>query len=305
MAARYLTNPILHFVVIGGILFGLSLAVRLSYDPDTVDGPRFDRKPIVISAERIRLLQSNFLRKWRSTPTQAQLNALIAETVENEMLYREARLLALDFKDRSIRRRLIEKMRAVGDRKVRTPDELYREALALGLDNDTVIRRLLIEKMRILLQQDPLHRQYREQQVRSYVESNRQRFLQAATVSFSHIFLSEKRGGDIEEQARALLAKLRSDVGSPDSAARLSDPFPLGLSFRAYPESRIVARFGKPFAGRVFAMAPGNWFGPIESPYGLHLVRIDEQQPPQMPPLQAIWRKSGLRAHQTAGSEAS
>ena len=125
MVARCLRNPVVHFVVMGGILFGLSLAVRSSYKADQLDRPRFERKPIVISAERIRLLQSDFLRKWKSTPTKAQLKALIAETVENEMLYREARLLALDFKDRSVRRRLIEKMRAVADRKARTPDELY------------------------------------------------------------------------------------------------------------------------------------------------------------------------------------
>ena len=183
MVTRCLRNPVVHFVVMGGILFGLSLAVRSTYQADQVDRPRFERKPIVISAERIRLLQSDFLRKWRSMPTKAELKALIAETVENEMLYREARLLALDFKDRSIRRRLIKKMRAVVDREARTPDELYREALALGLDDDIVIRRLLIEKMRILLQQDPSAGQLRERQVRRYVEQNRQRLLQPATGS--------------------------------------------------------------------------------------------------------------------------
>ena len=292
MVTRCLRNPVVHFVVMGGILFGLSLAVRSTYQADQVDRPRFERKPIVISAERIRLFQSDFLRKWRSMPTKAELKALIAETVENEMLYREARLLALDFKDRSIRRRLIEKMRAVGDRTVRTPDELYREALALGLDDDIVIRRLLIEKMRILLQQDPSAGQLRERQVRRYVEQNRQRLLQATTVSFSHIFLSEKRGPGIEEEAKALLVQLRSDFASSGMAAQFSDSFALGLTFRAYPKSRIAARFGERFAEQVSALDTGAWFGPIESPYGLHLVRIDEKQPPQMPPLEVIWSKA-------------
>ncbi len=302
MVARCLRNPVVHFVVMGGILFGLSLAVRSSYKADQLDRPRFERKPIVISAERIRLFQSDFLRKWRSRPTKAQLKALIAETVENEMLYREARLLALDFKDRSVRRRLIEKMRAVGDRKARTPDELYKEALALGFDDDIVIRRLLIEKMRILLQQDLSGGQLRERQVRSYVEQNRQRFLQPPTVTFSHIFLSEKRGNGIEGEAKALLAQLRSDFASVDIAARLSDPFPLGLKFRAYPKSRIAARFGKRFAEQVFGLDMGAWIGPIESPYGLHFVRIDEKQPPQMPPLRAIW---GQAASQLAKQRAA
>jgi hypothetical protein len=228
-------------------------------------------------------------------PTKAEFNALIAETVENEMLYREARLLALDFKDRSIRRRLIKKMRAVVDREARTPDELYEEALALGLDDDIVIRRLLIEKMRILLQQDPSGVQLQERQVRSYVEQHRQRYLQPATVSFSHIFLSEKRGHGIEGEAKALLAQLRSDFASAAMVEQFSDPFPLGLTFRAHPKSRIAARFDERFAEHVFGLDTGAWFGPIESPYGLHLVRIDEKQPPRMPPLRAIWSQVALQ----------
>ena len=169
---------------------------------------------------------------------------------------------------------------------------LYKEALALGFDDDIVIRRLLIEKMRILLQQDPSGGQLRERQVRSYVDENRQRFLQPATVTFSHIFLSEKRGNGIEGEAKTLLAQLRSDFASVDIAARLSDPFPLGLKFRAYPKTRIAARFGERFAEQVFGLDTGAWFGPIESPYGLHLVRIDAKQPPQMPPLEVIWSKA-------------
>ena len=295
MVARCLRNPAVHFVVMGGILFGLSLAVQPSYKAVQLDQTRFERKPIVISAERMQLLQTDFLRKWRSMPTTAELKALVAETVENEMLYREARLLALDFKDRSIRRRLIKKMRAVVDREARTPDELYEEALALGLDDDIVIRRLLIEKMRILLQQDPSGVQLQERQVRSYVEQHRQRYLQPATVSFSHIFLSEKRGHGIEGEAKVLLAQLRSDFASAGMAEQFSDPFPLGLTFRAYPKSRIAARFDERFAEQVFGLDTGAWFGPVESPYGLHLVRIDEKQPPRMPPLRAIWGKVALQ----------
>ncbi len=149
--------------------------------------------------------------------------------------------------------------------------------------------------MRILLQQDPSGGQLRDRQVRSYIEQNRQRFLQPATVSFSHIFLSEKRGQGIEGEAKALLAQLRSDFASSGMAEQFSDPFPLGLTFRAYPKSRIAARFDERFAEQVFGLDTGAWFGPIESPYGLHLVRIDEKQPPRMPPLRAIWSQAALQ----------
>jgi len=301
MTVRLLKNPIVHFVAMGAVLFVVSRALLPSYDLDPPARPRFERQPIVISGERIRVLHSEFVRKWRSKPTKAQLKALIAETIENEMLYREARLLALDFKDRSIRRRLIKKMRAVAGRKARTQEELYKEALALGLDDDTVIRRLLIEKMRILLQQDTSDSSLREKRVRSFVEKHRERFLQPPAVSFSHIFLSERRGKDVEGQAKKLLIKLRGDPASPESPSGLSDPFPLGLEFRAYPRSRIAARFGERFADEVFALDVGSWFGPIESPFGLHFVRIYEKQAPQMPPLpDVIDRAAAELAKQSA-----
>jgi parvulin-like peptidyl-prolyl isomerase len=35
-------------------------------------------------------------------------------------------------------------------------------------------------------------------------------------------------------------------------------------------------------------MTPGQWTGPIESSYGLHLVRVDEQIPGQVLPLATV-----------------
>ena len=123
-------------------------------------------------------------------------------------------------------------------------------------------------------------------------------------MSFSHIFLSERRGNDLEGQAKKLLTKLRDDPASQDNATGLSDPFPLGIAFRAYPRSRIAARFGEQFAGEVFTLEAGTWFGPIESPFGLHLVRIDEKQAPQMPPLQAIIDKAAVELVRNAEGRA-
>ncbi len=88
------------------------------------------------------------------------------------------------------------------------------------------------------------------------------------------------------------MARLRSDGVSSASAAQFSDAFPLGLTFHASPKSRIAARFGEPFAEQVFDLDLGAWFGPIVSSYGLHFVRIDQKQPPRMPPLQAIWSQA-------------
>lgn len=292
MIVRWLRSPVFHWISIGGLLF---VFVRATGPPQQTDRSLIERKPIVISADQIRLLQSQFRQRWGSKPTKEQQRALVAQAVEDEMLYREARVLALGYKDGSVRRRLIEKMRVVSDRPGLNREELYRKALALGLDDDVIIRRLLIQKMRILLQQNangaPLH----EQEVLNYIERNRQRFLQPATVSFTHVFLSERRGDRIGEEARKALERLRFSAASDDAVAALSDPFALGLEFRRYPKSRITARFGHRFAEEIFELEAGSWLGPFASPYGHHLVRIDEKQPPKMPPLEAVWHEAAYR----------
>src|SRR5690348_10245712 len=119
---NWLRQPALHFVLIGAALFGVR-ALRPS--PPTARQP-VERKPIEISAERIQAMQADFIQRWGTPPAPEQLTALLTQTIEEEMLYREARVLALDFEDRSVRRRLLEKMRALGDRPGREPEELIR-----------------------------------------------------------------------------------------------------------------------------------------------------------------------------------
>src|SRR5712692_8569745 len=120
---HWLRNPILHFVVIGGLLFTVSKRWPTLYGT-RMSGLR--RDPIVISAERIRQLQTDFARQGGIQPTNAQLQALIQEAVDDELLYREARQLRLDFQDRSIRTRLVQKMRAVSADPSQDEEALYR-----------------------------------------------------------------------------------------------------------------------------------------------------------------------------------
>ncbi|RKT43188.1 parvulin-like peptidyl-prolyl cis-trans isomerase protein [Thiocapsa rosea] len=280
---QWLRHPFVHFVLIGASLFAASEL----WSPPEPERPPVQREPIVISAEQIGVMEEDFVRRWGMAATPEQMSALIAQTLEEEMLYREARVLALDFQDGSVHRRLVEKMRAVGDRPGRAPEELVREARALGLDDDIVIRRLLIEKMRILLAQDPSAPPLTDADLQDYLDRHRERYLQPAELTFSHLFLDESvQGADLENAARATLARARALP--PADAVALSDPFLLGLRFQAYSRPRITARFGTAFAEQVFALEPGVWSDPIASPYGVHLVLIEEKRDPRLPELAAV-----------------
>ncbi len=103
------------------------------------------------------------------------------------------------------------------------------------------------------------------------------------------MFLSAAtRGARLEKDARAVRKKLRGQSPVSAATAQLSDPFPLGPQMRAYSYARIVARFGKSFADQVFSLPTGGWSAPIASPYGLHLVWVEEKIPEHMPSLAAV-----------------
>jgi len=283
---RWLRSPVLHFVLIGGALFGVRAL------PAQRDRAKTERTPVVISAGRIKQMQADFVQRWGTMPTPEQSKALVEETIDEEVLHREARVLALDFQDRSVRRRLLEKMRVVSDGPARSKDELIGQAHSLGLDDDVVIRRLLVEKMRLLLAEDGNATPPTEEELEDYLERHRDRFEQPAELTFAHVFLSASTRGDhLDEDAKALFERLRRQPLDPESAAEFSDPFPIGLRMQAYTWNRVVARFGKPFAERAFAMQPGAWSDPIASPYGLHLLWVREKTVARVPSLTAVRRQ--------------
>jgi parvulin-like peptidyl-prolyl isomerase len=231
-------------------------------------------------------LRADFRARWGVPPTAAQLRAAAAQLADEEVLYREARRLALGHQDASLRRRLLEKARALG---LGPPGrDVVGEALALGLDDDVVIRRLLAEKMRLVLEQDEGGGAISDAEVAHHLERERAAFVLPATVSFTHVFF--KRGGDARRRAVAALAR-------DDGAGRVmppSDPFPLGHRLVAYTRAQLMARFGEPFAAAVMAAPLGSWSGPLESPFGFHLVRVDARQPERLPPLDSVRARAEL-----------
>ena len=283
---RLAGSPLFHFVLLGALFFaGRRPLIGGEPVPDAV----IRREPIVISHERVRALVGEFKRRWNGPPSEAQRHALVEQAVEEEMLFREARLLALELGDGSIRRRLVEKMRLVGDRPGRSEDALVRDALELGLDDDAVIRRLLIEKMRIVLRQGAGDAPIPDDDLAAYLERHRAELAQPARITFTQVFLAEdSRGAHLVADAHRTLARLHSADVSADDVAALSDSFPLGTHLRAYTHAQLIGRFGRPFADAVAQLEPGAWSGPLSSPYGMHLVRVDEKLPARLPAIDEV-----------------
>jgi peptidyl-prolyl cis-trans isomerase C len=150
---------------------------------------------------------------------------------------------------------------------------LCREALALGLDrDDTIVRRRLAQKMEFLTDDLVSAAEPGDADVRKFFEKNASGYAKPAQVSFRHVYFSkEKRGAKVEATAREALAALAG--GASDEA--MGDAFLHGFVFAERETQDITALFGAEYAERMAALRVGEWSGPVESSYGLHLVRVE------------------------------
>ena len=101
---RALREPLLHFVVLGALVFG---GYRLiNHQPE----PMSSAQRIEITNDDLRQLAVVWLAQGREKPTPDQLRALVGQKADSEMLVREAIALGLDKDDEVIKRRLAQKM---------------------------------------------------------------------------------------------------------------------------------------------------------------------------------------------------
>jgi len=151
----------------------------------------------------------------------------------------------------------------------------YREGLALGLDrDDTVIRRRLKQKLEFVAEAAGIAVEPTDEDLRAYLEHHRDAYRTDVRLSFAHVFLSaELRGDAVQQDAARMLDTVQSSKGVVDPAA-LSDPTLLEIRFEDVPLRDVAAQFGDEFAERVAELPVGQWQGPIQSGYGLHLVLV-------------------------------
>ncbi len=103
-----LREPLLHFVLIGILLFAVDAFLR----GDTVQAGEGE---IVVTQGRIESLAALFTKTWQRPPTAEELDALIDDHVLEEALYREGLALGVHQDDTIIRRRVRQKMEFVVD----------------------------------------------------------------------------------------------------------------------------------------------------------------------------------------------
>lgn len=156
---------------------------------------------------------------------------------------------------------------------------LYREAMALGLDDaDEIVRRRLVQKINFIAEQDASDEPSREA-VRAWFELNSDQYRLPERLSFEQLRVPDDR------EAAALLA----EVEAANDWRRLGAPAMQNPAYVLLSEREIGAIFGRDFARELISIdAYARWYGPVESKFGQHLVRVTERRPPGVPPFDAV-----------------
>ena len=177
-----------------------------------------------------------------------------------------------------------EEMRGLLEGKVRE-EILYREALALGLDQgDTIVKRRLAQKMEFLAEDVSALRDPGAEELRAWFAKNKERFAMPSRVSFRHLYFSlDRRGERAREAAVSAREQLAGKPADSPVAKTLADSFMFQDYYGDRTPEQVANVFGTTFAAAAFQLTPGSWQGPIESGLGWHLVWVDSMTPGRVP----------------------
>lgn len=224
LIARVLQDPLLHFLILGGLLFG---AVSL-----WGTGARLQNE-IVITKAGQKHLADLFALTWQREPSADELKNLVEGHIKEEVY--------------------------------------YREALALGLDdNDTIVRRRLRQKLEFMQEDLSSLEEPSEDELRVYFSSHKDQYKTDRNLSFKQILVSSKKLDASAVDALQTKAKLAAGA-TPES---LSRSYLLPAFVKLETEKSIRNTFGSDFMAQISGLETGRWLGPIYSGFGTHFVNI-------------------------------
>jgi parvulin-like peptidyl-prolyl isomerase len=209
-----------------------------------------ERGKIVVTAGQIDRLAEVWRRTWLREPTAAELEQMIDDFITEEIY--------------------------------------YREALALGLDeNDTVIRRRLKQKMEFLADDLSPVASPNEEALQALLAESADAYLLPARYSLVQIYFSVDRRGDAA--ARDAIA-LRERLNGKETVATdaFGDPISLPRDLTDTGADDVARLFGREFVEQIDDCPVQEWCGPIGSGFGLHLVWIDARTQARPPEFEEI-----------------
>jgi hypothetical protein len=202
---------------------------------------------IELTQDDLRQIDVAWTAKWQRRPTSAEMQGLVEAKVREEVL--------------------------------------YREALALGLDQeDTIVKRRLAQKLEFLTEDTARIRDPTAQELEAWFARNAGQFAAPGRVTFRHVYFSpDQRGARAAADAASALAILSGMPAPATELPALGDRFFDRSYYAERTPDEVAALFGTEFSRSLYRLPSGTWQGPIESGLGWHLVWIDALWPRHVP----------------------
>ena len=204
---------------------------------------------IAIGPGQVEHLASSFALTWPRPPTEDELKGLVDDYVKEEIA--------------------------------------TREALAMGLDHDdAILRRRLRQKLEFLVEDAVDQVPPSDGELQAWLDEHPESFGVEPKVSLRQVYVSGDRQS-ASADAGKLLARLSAE-GADARIDELGDRSMLPREMPLGPLSEVARAFGTEFSQEVLRIEPGEWTGPLESPYGLHLVLVLAREEKAMPQLSDV-----------------
>jgi len=240
---KWLREPLIHFFVLGLVIFGLQAV--LERKPEAVaDDPYL----VEVSSADIEWFRTMWSKRMGREPTVEDLRGQVNQLIREQILSREAVSMGLDEGDMVVRRRLAQKM-----------DFLFRDLSDITEPPDSGLQ------------------EYLQKNRNKYEIPPRVTFTH---VYFNTDKRGEERAA---KAVRSLVERLNAKKGVPSNASALGDPFLLQHSYSNKTLVEIRGEFGPQFAKTVWKQEPRTWQGPVASGYGLHAVYVHERSNAKLP----------------------
>ncbi|MXY24300.1 MAG: peptidyl-prolyl cis-trans isomerase [Acidobacteria bacterium] len=229
------TSPLLVFLFLGTAVF---LFGRWQ------DQAEAEGRVVSVSEDQIAAIRQRWVAQWGREPTPRELRGLIDDAVREEILYREARRLALD-------------------------------------RNDPIVRRRLAQKLTFMLEDNADVPAPAAEDVETHFAVHADRYRVPRRTTFRHVFLGDDGRTDPAADAVDLLDEARR--GRDGAWRDLGDPFILLREYADRSDQEIAELFGGRFAAALSDVAVGRWHGPVRSAHGTHLVLVMGRTEPRTP----------------------
>ena len=271
-------SPLLHFLVLGALLFAFQRSAGTSSLPE-----------IVISAARIEQLEADYRLDTGSEADGRAREGLIAKETDDELLLARGQELGLHFEGATARR--LEELAAFLGQEGEGEERIaWAAAQGLHRRDPEARQRLLEAVVEELTASDSVYGAGDvppDSELQELLEDQSDRYRTPERFLLTQVFVSKARG-DALGGAADLRRRLVAGGQGPEAAEEISDPGPLPVHLEPLSRRGLLLRFGDEVADLAEGLEAGAWSKPVAVVNGAHLFWLRQRQPSRLPALEEI-----------------